>query len=70
MQFEMKKRATKEDKERAKRQEKENRNRPAESEPYRGSDGYWRRWINDGRGGYDELLPMNEQSRREYDGGR
>jgi len=43
---------------------------PAVSEPYKGSDGYWRVWINDGRGGYDQLLPRGEQDRLDWDGGR
>lgn len=25
------------------------------------SDGYWYEWINDGRGGYDQILPPSKQ---------
>lgn len=42
-------------------------------QPYRGSDGHWYQYINDGRGGYTTVLSRSEEDRLdneqyEYDG--
>jgi hypothetical protein len=34
-----------------------------DSQPFKRSDGYWYVWINDGRGGYDQILSRSEQDR-------
>lgn len=55
----------------AERRKKERKEEPTpESKPYRGSDGHWYRWVNDGRGGYTEVLPRSEEDRLDWDGGR
>lgn len=36
--------------------------------PFKRSDGYWYVWINDGRGGYDQILSRGEQDRLDRDG--
>lgn len=59
------------EKERKQNEKKREDARPTnEGKPYRGSDGYWRVWINDGRGGYDQILPRGEQDWLDWDGGR
>lgn len=53
------------------RNEEYSRQRDADAQkPYKGSDGHWYQWVNDGRGGYTEVLSRSEEDRLDWDGGR